>query len=279
MANNYHLRNFLEEKLKNYNKQEFIAFDPVQVPHRFEKKEDIEIAGFLTSTIAWGQRKSIINNALRLMTLMNNTPYNFLLNNVPDYKNATADNIENLSQSPEWQAFKSFVHRTFNYYDCMYFLLSLKRIYCEFGGLEKVFTDGFKKDNTIFSSLTYFREVFLQLPHNKRVERHLSDIKKNSAAKRLNMFLRWLVRNDVKGVDFGLWHSIPASALMLPLDIHAGNVGRQIGILTRTQNDWKAVEEITAVLRRFCPEDPVKYDFALFGTGVFQNKGIMPITS
>jgi uncharacterized protein (TIGR02757 family) len=267
-------KTFLNEKLQTYNRQEFISSDPIQIPHRFTKKEDIEISAFLTSTIAWGQRKSIINNALRLMTLMNNSPYDFLMNNVPDYKNVTENNIENMSQNADWQSFKGFVHRTFNYYDCMYFLLSLKRIYCEFGGLEKVFTDGYNIDKTIFSALKYFREIFLQLPHNKRVDRHLSDVQKNSAAKRLNMFLRWLVRKDEKDVDFGLWHNIPTSALMLPLDVHSSNVGRQLGILQRTQNDWKAVEEITAVLRTFCPEDPVKYDFALFGTGVFHNEEI-----
>jgi uncharacterized protein (TIGR02757 family) len=272
VSNYSYQKSILDENLKTYNRQEFIASDPIQIPHRFTKKEDIEISAFLTSIIAWGNRKMIINNALRLMSLMNNSPYDFLLNSVPDYKNFDGKTPENLSQKSDWQAFKDFVHRTFNGYDCMFFLLSLKWIYCEFGGLEKVFTEGFNREKTIFSALQYFRSIFLQLPHAHRVERHLSDVEKNSAAKRLNMFLRWLVRNDENGVDFGLWHGIPASALMLPLDIHAGNVSRQLGILTRKQNDWKAVEEVTAALRFFCPQDPIKYDFALFGAGVFQNK-------
>ncbi|MDR0829684.1 MAG: TIGR02757 family protein [Prevotellaceae bacterium] len=266
------IKQILDKNLQLYNSQEFIKSDPIQIPHRFTKKEDIEIAAFLTSIIAWGNRKMIINNAVRLMNLMKNAPFDFVINSVPDYKNFDGENPENLSQNSDWQAIKTFVHRTFNGYDCMIFLLSVKRIYVEFGGLEKVFTDGFNIDKTIFSALKYFREIFLQMPHNKRVERNLSDVQKNSAAKRLNMFLRWLVRQDENGVDFGLWHGIPTSALMLPLDIHAGNTSRQLGILYRTQNDWKAVEEVTAVLRGFCPDDPIKYDFALFGAGVFKEK-------
>jgi len=266
------LQNLLDQKLQQYNRQEFIASDPIQIPHLFSKKEDIEIAAFLTSIIAWGNRKMIINNALLLMKLLDNAPYDFILNKVPDYKKINSENLAELSQNAEWQAINGFVHRTFNGYDCMYFLLSLKRIYTELGGLESVFNQGFSIDNTIFSALKFFRKEFLYLPHNKRVERHLSDVEKNSAAKRLNMFLRWLVRSDENGVDFGLWRNIPTSALMLPLDIHAGNVSRELGILTRKQNDWKAVEEVTENLRKFCPQDPIKYDFALFGSGVFQNK-------
>lgn len=266
------LQKILDEKLQQYNRLEFIASDPIQIPHIFSKKEDIEIAAFLTAIIAWGNRKMIINNALRLIKLLDNSPYDFLLKKVPDYRKMNAENLAELSQSNDWQAINGFVHRTFNGYDCMFFLLSLKRIYTEFGGLENVFNQGFGIDKTIFSALKYFRKEFLYLPHNKRVERHLSDVDKNSAAKRLNMFLRWLVRKDENGVDFGLWHSIPASALMLPLDVHAGNVSRQLGILTRKQNDWKAVEEVTENLRKFCYDDPIKYDFALFGSGVFHDK-------
>ena len=286
------LKNFLDQKQQQYNRQEFIVSDPIQVPHLFSKKEDIEISAFLTSIIAWGNRKMIINNALRLMKLLDNSPYDFILNKVPDYRKIDlsrhcgldpqsvefeeiAGQARNDEWSTEWQAINSFVHRTFNGYDCMYFLLSLKRIYTELGGLENVFNQGFSIDNTIFSALKFFRKEFLYLPHNKRVERHLSDVEKNSAAKRLNMFLRWLVRKDENGVDFGLWRNIPTSALMLPLDVHAGNVSRQLGILTRKQNDWKAVEEVTKNLRKLCPEDPIKYDFALFGSGVFQGKDVV----
>jgi len=304
------LKSYLDKKLQQYNRQEFIASDPIQVPHLFSKKEDIEIAAFLTATIAWGNRKMIINNALRLMNFLNNSPYDFILNKVPDYNTCHCgrsvseaelldpQSLEKQSFRPQgeihckqkeifslrsrktpdgrnddkFQAINNFVHRTFNGYDCMFFLLSLKRIYTELGGLENVFNRGFSIDNTIFSALKFFRKEFLYLPHNKRVERHLSDVEKKSAAKRLNMFLRWMVRKDENGVDFGLWRKIPTSALMLPLDVHAGNVSRQLGILNRKQNDWKAVEEVTENLRKFCPEDPVKYDFALFGSGVFQDR-------
>ena len=268
------IKNILDENLKKYNKDEFIQFDPVQIPHLFTKKEDIEISAFLTSIIAWGQRKNIINNALRLMKLMNNSPFEFILNRVPNYSNLQVESLFSLSQNTDWQSFKGFCHRTFNSEDCLFFLLSLKRIYTELGGLEEVFYQGFKKDNTIFSAIIYFREKFLELPHNHRVEKHLSNPANNSAAKRINMFLRWLVRKDDFGVDFGLWQKIPASALMLPLDVHSANISRQLGILTHDKNDWKAVEEVTVNLRKFDHTDPVKYDFALFGTGVFKGKNI-----
>jgi len=277
------LKKILDEKLQQYNRSEFIASDPIQIPHLFSKKEDIEIAAFLTSIIAWGNRKMIINNASRLMKLLDNSPYDFIINKVPDYNtycklNPQSVEFEDIigqnsnNENKNLQAINSFVHRTFNGYDTIYFLLSLKRIYTELGGLENVFNQGFAIDKTIFSTLKYFRKEFLYLSHNKRVERHLSDVEKNSAAKRLNMFLRWMVRKDKSGVDFGLWGKISTSALMLPLDVHAGNESRKLGILMRKQNDWKAVEEVTENLRKFCPQDPIKYDFALFGSGVFHNK-------
>ncbi|MCL1868711.1 MAG: TIGR02757 family protein, partial [Paludibacter sp.] len=221
--------------------------------HRFSRKEDIEIAGFLASTIAWGQRKSIIKNALRFMDLMDNSPCDFILHS---------------NENTDWQRFSSFVHRTFNGEDCLFFIKSLKNIYLKHSGLENVFACGFEKSQTIYGALAHFRSVFLELPHSHRVEKHLSDVTRNSAAKRLNMFLRWMVRADDAGVDFGIWKKIPQSALMLPLDVHSGNVARAFGLLMRPQNDWKAVEEITAVLRTFDSADPVKYDFALFGAGV-----------
>ncbi len=264
----------LNDNLKRYNREEFIRFDPIQIPHRYTKKEDIEISAFLTATIAWGQRKSIIKNATRLMELMDNMPYEFILNKVPDYKNLSVESMFLLSDGCEWQDFKGFCHRTFNAEDCLFFLLSLKRIYTELGGLEAVFTDGYKYDKTVFSAIKHFRTEFLALPHPHRVEKHLSNVEKGSAAKRINMFLRWLVRKDNYGVDFGIWHQIPPSALMLPLDVHAANVSRELGILTHPKNDWRAVEEVTANLRCLDPNDPIKYDFALFGTGVFDGKDI-----
>jgi len=246
----------LDDRYRRYNHFDFIETDPIQVPHTFGKKEDIEIAAFLTATIAWGQRITIIKNARRLMSLMDNAPHDFI-------SNATESDLE---------IFSDFKHRTFNAADCKFFIRSLQNIYTNHEGLEGVFNKAYQSDNNISSSLIYFRKIFLEINHEKRTEKHLSDVNRNSSAKRLNMFLRWMVRHDESGVDFGLWKNIPTSALMLPLDVHTGDVGRALGLLTRTQNDWKAVEEITAVLRNFDPVDPVKYDFALFGIGAFGEK-------
>jgi len=253
MQNLQNVKRQLDRYVEKFNTLEFIDSDPIQIPHRFSLKEDIEISGFLAATIAWGQRKSIINNALRLMDLMDNAPYDFLINS---------------NENTDFQRFANFVHRTFNGSDCLYFLKSLKNIYLKYNGLENVFSVGFEKNHTVFSALEYFRSVFLELPHDLHCQKHLSDVACGSAAKRLNMFLRWMVRSDSAGVDFGIWEKISQSALMLPLDVHSGNVARAFGLLSRKQNDWKAVEEITEVLRTFDAADPVKYDFALFGAGV-----------
>ena len=248
------IKTLLDDAVTRYNHVDFIANDPVQIPHRFTQKEDIEIAAFLSAAIAWGQRKSIIKNGLRLMELMDNAPYDFLMDD--DFLTEKESEI------------RCFVHRTFNGEDCLFFLKSLQNIYRNYGGLERVFTDGFQNEKTIFGALKYFREIFLETSHEKRSRKHLSDVLANSSAKRLNMFLRWMVRSDENGVDFGLWKNIPMSALMLPLDVHTGNVSRNLGLLNRKQNDWRAVEEITEILRTFDAEDPIKYDFALFGLGV-----------
>lgn len=248
------IKSFLDEKMQLFNRAEFIETDPIQVPALFTTKENIEIAGFLAATLAWGQRPTIIKNAMKIIGLMQNNPIEFLQN----------------SSEEDWAVFQSFKHRTFNGTDCIYFLKSLKNIYQNHGGLEQVFTDGFLNGNSIFSALVYFRKVFFELEHERRTEKHVSDVEKGAAAKRLNMFLRWMVRSDGAGVDFGLWTQIPPSALMLPLDVHTGNVARKLGILTRKQSDWRAVEEVTAKLREFDPIDPVKYDFALFGLGIFE---------
>jgi uncharacterized protein (TIGR02757 family) len=246
----------MENRLAKYNRLDFIDSDPIQIPHRFSRKEDIEIAGYLTATISWGQRKSIINNANRLMGIMDNAPFDFIMN----------------AENNDWKKVSNFVHRTFNGDDCLFFLQSLNNIYKNHNGLENVFTTGYNLRKSVFGSLTYFREVFLSIPHQQHVTKHISDVSRNSSAKRLNMFLRWMVRNDENEVDFGLWKNIPASALMLPLDVHTGDVARAYGLLERKQNDWKAVEEITSVLRQFDVTDPIKYDFALFGIGVFEGK-------
>jgi len=244
----------LDDRVKQYNHFDFIETDPIQIPHRFSRKEDIEIAGLLTATIAWGQRKSIINNANRLMLLMDNSPFEFVMESTKSDK----------------MLINSFVHRTFNGSDCQYFLTSLKNIYENKGGLEQVFTVGYQSENNIFGALKHFRQIFLEIPHEKHVRKHISEVAANSSAKRLNMLLRWMVRLDENGVDFGLWKNIPASALMLPLDVHTADVSRALGILNRKQNDWKAVEEVTSVLRCFDANDPVKYDFALFNYGLYE---------
>ncbi|GAT64215.1 TIGR02757 family protein [Paludibacter jiangxiensis] len=252
------IKTLLDQKAAQYNCLDFIDTDPIQIPHRFSLKEDIEIAGFFTATIAWGQRKSIINNANRLMQLMDNAPYDFVCN----------------AQENDLASLEQFVHRTFNGRDCRFFIQSLRNIYLNHNGMESVFTKGFQDEGNIFGALKHFREVFLSTPHEQRIRKHLSDVAANSSAKRLNMFLRWMVRQDEAGVDFGLWRDIPMSALMLPLDVHTGDVARAYGLLARKQNDWKAVEEITAILRQFDPHDPIRYDFALFGIGAFDNQGI-----
>jgi len=248
------LKAFLDEKFYEYNQPAFIENDPVQIPHLFDKKEDIEIAGLLTATIAWGNRASILKNSQRLMKEMGYFPHEFIMN----------------ASKNELTAFENFVHRTFNGIDAIFFIQSLKNIYENHNGLEAVFSKGYENEHSIAGALAYFRSVFLQVPHLKRSEKHVSNVEKNASCKRLCMFLRWMIRDDNRGVDFGLWKKIPTSALMLPLDIHTGNISRMLGLLERKQNDWKAVEELTANLRIFDPEDPVKYDFAIFGLGVFE---------
>lgn len=247
------VKSFLDEKIIRYNQPSFIETDPIQVPKKFSSKENIEISGFLTATIAWGNRLSIINNGQKLMQFMEYQPYDFVLN----------------SKDSDLSVLKKFVHRTFNGQDCIYFIQSLKNIYQNYGGLQQVFEVGYRKEVTIKSALEHFYTVFFELP-GERTRKHVSNISKGASGKRLNMFLRWMIRKDKAGVDFGIWNKIPASSLMLPLDLHTGNVARKLGILNRKSNDWKAVEEVSAVLRSFNPEDPVIYDFALFGLGAFE---------
>ena len=247
------LKAFLNEKVLKYNQPFFIETDPVQVPKFFSGKENIEIAAFLTATIAWGNRQSIIRNAKKLMLLMGNEPYDFVINHsVNDLK-----------------ILEKFVHRTFNGADCIYFVSSLKNIYQSHGGLQSVFENGFQKENKVKSALSEFHKVFFEIG-GERSRKHVSNVEKGASAKRLNMFLRWMVRSDKSGVDFGLWKGIPPSELLLPLDVHTGNVARKLGLLQRKSNDWKAVEEVTQYLRKFDPGDPIKYDFALFGLGAFE---------
>ncbi len=242
------LHDFLENRYRRYCTLEFTETDPVQVPHFFSRKEDIEIAGFLTATIAWGQRKSIIINAKRLMALMDHAPYDFIIH----------------ADAKEFKRLDTFVHRTFQQDDCLFFVSSLRHIYRTYGGLQAVFEKGYTDNQSIFGALTYFRRIFLEIKHLRRSEKHISNVERGASAKRLNMFLRWMVRSN-DGIDFGLWNNIPVSALKIPLDVHTGNTSRRLGLLTRKSDDWKAVEELTANLQKFDPYDPVKYDFALFG--------------
>lgn len=243
----------LEEKARQYNCPGFIETDPIQIPRQFAQKENIEIAGFLAATIAWGQRSTIIKNAHRLMAGMEHDPYRFLMD----------------TSEGDWLHFESFKHRTFNGIDCIFFLRSLQHIYKNHGGLESVFTEGYLKEGSVAGALRNFRTVFYEVAHEKRSQKHLSNIDKNASAKRLNMYLRWMVRKDDAGVDFGIWAGIPMADLLLPLDVHTGRQARQLGLLTRNQDDWRAVLEVTENLRHFDPNDPVKYDFALFGLGAF----------
>jgi len=249
------VKDLLDEKYFQFNNSDFIQTDPISIPHQFTKKEDIEIAALLVATIAWGQRISIINNGNKLMRLMNNNPHDFILN----------------FSKKDALRFEEFVHRTFNTTDCVFFLNSLKNIYVNHNGLENAFSLNFSnKEPDVKNAITNFRTLFLKTDHHARSEKHISNPISKSSAKRLCMFLRWMVRKDKHGVDFGLWKSIKPSQLCLPLDLHTGNVSRKLGLLTRSQNDWQAVEEITSVLRKFDKNDPIKYDFSLFGLGAFE---------
>lgn len=251
--NSAELKEFLDAKVEQYNHPKFLESDPIQIPHRFTRTADIEISGFLTATIAWGNRKSIINNAERLMQLMDHAPHEFILSH------STAD----------LERFSGFVHRTFNAVDTCYFIKGLRHIYTEYGGLEQVFSRGITQDS-VQPAIAHFKKVFFELPHETRTTKHISDPSKGSAAKRINMFLRWMVRDASTGVDFGIWKSISPALLSCPLDVHSGKVARKLGLLKRAQNDAKAVSELDRSLRILDPEDPVKYDFALFGLGVFE---------
>lgn len=243
---------YLDELVLKFNCPAFIQSDPISIPHHYSDPHDIEIAAFLVSAIAWGRRDLILRSGNRLMTLMGNEPYKFILD----------------ASEKELDSLNTFVHRTFNGTDAIAFVRALRNIYHEHGSMERLISEGLEHEGNIYGAITNLRRHFFKAPHPARTERHLSDVSKGSAGKKLNMFLRWMVRNDNMGVDFGIWNSISPAALYIPLDLHAGNTARSLGLLERNQNDWKAAEELTMVLREFDPEDPVKYDFALFGAGV-----------
>jgi uncharacterized protein (TIGR02757 family) len=251
--NKKELKSFLDEKVLQYNTFDFIESDPVQIPHLFSLKEDIEIAGFLSATIAWGNRTMIIKNSHKMMDLMGNSPYDFVMS----YSENDLERME------------SFVHRTFNGQDFASFIKGLQHIYKNYGGLETVFSKH-QESKSMQKSISEFKKIFFEIEHQNRTQKHISDPMNGSAAKRINMYLRWMCRQDNKGVDLGIWKSISPSLLSCPLDVHSGNVARKLGLLTRKQNDGKAVAELDSKLRELDPNDPVKYDFALFGLGVFE---------
>ena len=251
MLNFEELRDFLNEKADLYNNPEFIQHDPVQIPHRFSLQQDIEIAGFMAATISWGNRKSIIKSAEKMLDIMGNSPYDFVLN----YSEKDLKQIQDKS-----------IHRTFNGEDFTYFIKQFNRIYKENESLENLFKVNDQETN--FShAIERFRSQFLGTEKH-RTHKHVSSPYKNSSTKRIIMFLRWMVRKDKRGVDFGIWENIDQKYLSIPLDVHTGNISRKLGLISRTQNDWKTVEELDLVIRKFDEKDPAKYDFALFGLGV-----------
>jgi uncharacterized protein (TIGR02757 family) len=251
--NKTELKEFLDEKVLQYNTLDFIDSDPIQVPHQFSLKEDVEISGFLTATIAWGNRKMIIKNSMQMMNMLGNSPYDFIMS----HTDTQIDNLE------------SFVHRTFNRDDFRTFVKALKHIYVNHNGLEMAFAKN-QQALSMQPAISEFKKLFFEVDSQGRAMKHVSDPLQGSAAKRINMFLRWMVRQDQKGVDFGIWNSISPASLSCPLDVHSGNVARKLGLLSRKQNDGKALAELDTALRKLDANDPVKYDFALFGLGVFE---------
>ncbi len=246
------LKEFLDEKAFWYQARWFIDDDPVQIPHLFSSREDIEISGFITAILAWGKRSMILSKGRELMKRMDMSPANFVRN----------------ASERESARLGGFVYRTFNDVDVRYFLKALHKVYLHHGGLHQVFYDGYRSDG-IIGAISRFREVFLAYEPPARTGKHIANVLRNASAKRINMFLRWMVRRD-SPVDFGLWTNISPADLLIPLDIHVARVARSLGLLARKSNDLKSVTELTGKLKEFRPEDPVFYDYALFGLGVYE---------
>jgi len=256
MIDSNELKSFLDQKVEEFNKPNFIKDDPICIPHQFSKKQDIEIAGFFASILAWGQRKTIINKCNELMQMMDNSPHDFITTH----------------QDSDLKRFLSFKHRTFNATDTLYFIEKLKHHYQQHDSLEMAFMKATDSNNfDMKSALIHFRDYFFDLPDfPQRTRKHISTPANKSACKRLNMFLRWMVRKDNQGVDFGIWKNIPPAALICPCDVHVDRIARKLGLITRKQTDWQTAEQLTQNLLKFDPKDPVKYDFALFGLGVIE---------
>ena len=244
----------LNEKFELFNQPDFIPHDPISIPHQFSLKQDIEITGFIAATLAWGQRKTIINKCKELINLMDKAPYDFITNH----------------QDSDLKRFLAFKHRTFNATDTLYFLEFFKDFYTKNNSLENAFLVGLKNnDENIKSGLENFQNVFFSLEdYPIRTRKHVATPARNSSCKRINMFLRWMVRKDKNGVDFGIWDKIKTSQLVCPCDVHVERVGRKLGLITRSKPDWQTAVELTQNLKLLDPIDPVKYDFALFGLGV-----------
>lgn len=247
------LKAHLERLVARFNTPAFIADDPIAIPHRYSERDDIAIAGLLVAVLAWGQRPTIVANGMKLMQLLDDAPHAFVLQH-------TAGDLKRL---------RGFVHRTFNGADLVSLVRGLRHVYAEHGGLEAVVTGGVRpEDPDVRGGLIALHEALVGAPgFAARTHKHVADIRRGSAAKRLNMWLRWLVRRDRAGVDFGLWRGIRPDQLLCPLDLHTGRVARALGLLRRSANDFKAVVELTEALRALDPADPVKYDLALFGLG------------
>lgn len=250
------IKAFLDQCVEQYNTPDFIADDPISIPHRFTKLQDIEIMGFWTAMLAWGQRKTIINNANRLIELMDGAPHDFIINHIESDR----------------ERFLGFKHRTFQPTDTLYFLAFFQNYYQQHDSLEDAFARFMPSSaETVEPALLGFHELFFSLPNAPaRTRKHIATPARKSSCKRLNMFLRWMVRQDAPGVDFGLWQRVRPAQLLMPLDVHVDRIARRLGLLARKQTDWQAVLELTETLRRYDPEDPVKYDFALFGLGVLE---------
>lgn len=250
------LVDFLNAKVEDYNKPSFIAADPISIPHCFSKKQDIEISGFFAAVFSWGNRTTIIRKSAELMQAFDNSPHDFLINHSPE----------------DLRRFLDFKHRTFNATDLLYFIEFLSFHYRSNPSLESAFSRGLRSnDSDTGHALIAFRRYFFSLeeaPH--RTKKHISSPENKSTCKRLNMFLRWMVRRDKKGVDFGIWKMISPAQLICPVDLHVARVARRFGLLTRPQTDWQAAVELTSYLKKLDSQDPVKYDFALFGLGVLE---------
>jgi uncharacterized protein (TIGR02757 family) len=242
----------LDAWVKEFNQIDFIENDPISIPHLFHRKEDIEISGLMTALISWGSRKAILSTAKQWMDRMDYQPFEFVMN----------------SSLGEQKQLQKIIYRTFQGNDMLDLLFALKQSYLIYPSLEIPFSIGFK-DKEALTGIEHFRNHILQFSHHPHFEKHLANPQEGSAAKRINMFLRWMVRKDETGVDFGIWDSIPMSQLSIPLDIHSGNVARHLGLLARKQNDWRAVTELDTQLRKLNYADPIIYDFALFGAGVY----------